>query len=138
MLLMAIGLVSCGPAKLAVDPGITGDPPGLTVRADWNDVNAAAQVAGARVELAMLSLGNGPTEDGRAERRFVFLATDDTEFDLRARQAEPGAGKVIPGPIVLNAQARPKRDRDRESRLLSAMADRLRDLAGKEWAPLDD
>ena len=133
-LLIALG--SCGPATVAINPAIQGDPPGMTVRADWNDVDAAADIAGPQVELAMLSKSLETLPGGMGEHRYMFLATDDTEFDLRVRQAQPGAGVEAPGPLKLTAEGHPRRDPKREATLISAMARRLEDLAGKEWAPV--
>ena len=128
---------SCGPAHVAINPSVNGDPPSLRVAADWNDVNAAAEVAGPQVELAMLSGNESEATPGvAAEKRFVFLATDDTEIDLTVRQSRPGEGESAPGALDMTAAARPRRDREREARLLSAMARRLTDLSDKEWAPV--
>lgn len=136
---IVLAAASCGPTHVAINPSVSGDPPSLRVTADWNDVDAAAEVAGPRVELAMLSSNESEAKPGiAAEKLFVFLATDDTEIDLTVRQSRPGAGETAPGVLDMTAAARPRRDRAREATLLSAMARRLADLAGKEWAPIPE
>lgn len=126
----------CGVARVPIDSAIEGDPPRIVVIGDWNDVDAAVDVAATRAELAPLSDHTLRHTDGTREKRFVLLAADDARAVLRARQATPGAGEAGPGPIEFEAMISPRRDVAREKRLLSAAASRMRDLAGREWAPL--
>lgn len=137
-LLLLVTLAACGATHITINPAIRGDPPTMEVRADWNDVDAAAEVAGPQVELAQLSQSLIELPDGRGQHRYTFLATDDTEYELCVTQAQKGAGVTQPGPLILTANGVRRRDANREALLVSAAANRLLDLAGKEWAPLRD
>ncbi|MBX3410903.1 MAG: hypothetical protein KF859_13590 [Phycisphaeraceae bacterium] len=126
----------CGVARVPIDRAIEGDPPRIVVIGDWNDVDAAVDVAASRAELAPLSEQSTRLRDGTREKRYVLLAADDARALLTVRQGVAGAGEQGPGPIEFEAVMSPRRDEAREKRLLSAAASRLRDLAGREWAPL--
>ncbi len=96
----------------------------MTVLGDWNDVEAAAEVAVRSIEAALVHAEVLP---GR------------TSFELVTATDEPGTLVAVPGvgdQIGLWARVGRFGDRGREGRLLEAMRARLAQLHGVETAPL--
>ncbi|MBL8990728.1 MAG: hypothetical protein JNJ48_04010 [Phycisphaerae bacterium] len=109
----------------------------VSVRADWDDIDAALDVGLLAGECAVVS-------DDRPRRGVVAHAVT---FTLRTIQGEPGtvtfrrqaegpADPRGPEPITGEAVLGRYRDADRERRLLAAVARRLEALAGVDWAPI--
>lgn len=96
----------------------------MTVRGDWDDAEAAAIVAAGQNELAILMVA----PEGDATLVVDLTTVQDEPVRLTARHAEPG---------MIEMEARVSRfgDPGRERALLRSMAKRLRDLAGRDWAP---
>jgi hypothetical protein len=99
----------------------------LMLVADWDDVEPAAIVAASRAELAIVGTRAGDQE---------------ITFQLRTLEGEPGTLRAVrrslaaSGPIHLSANIGLFRELESERRLLQAMAKRLRQLAGVDYAPL--
>jgi hypothetical protein len=119
-----------GPASAARD---TGEASQLVIHADWNDVEGSVQVAIGQAEVATEGLEATP---------------DSYTYSLRSVGAvpgtltitrEPGAPDDKPIPVTLTCRFghfRDKADRAREQRVLEKVAARLRDLAGRDYAPV--
>lgn len=109
----------------------------VTVRADWDDVDAALDVGLLDAECAIVS-------DTRPRRGVRYHTVT---YTLRTIQGEPGtvtfsrsaegpADPRGPEPITAQASIGRYRDADRERRLLASVARRLEALAGVDWAPI--
>lgn len=101
----------------------------VVVRADWDDLDAALELAVRKVEAAVV-VRRDPAP-GRAEFEIV-TATDEPGILTATAGEAPG-----PRPIPIRLEARVGRfgDRDREGRVLQAWRARLEQLAGVDWAP---
>jgi hypothetical protein len=99
------------------------------VTGDWEDVYAAALVAAPTIESAILHR----EED---ERRLVltFTTIDDEPGELTAERLSDSLDR--PGPIRITVRIGLFGNSAREERLIRAIADRLRGLAGRAWAPV--
>jgi hypothetical protein len=113
-----------------------------TVEADWDDVRAALTLAAGKAEVAVESTTRTPTLF-TAELRTIGSAPGRLTV---SRAAGDGAGAgaeggAEPRPELLTITCRIGRFRGeddirRERRLVGVMAARLRDLAGRDYAPL--
>lgn len=107
-------------------------PGRATLTADWNDLDAAADVAAGRAQLAILRA----TSPDPCTRR----------YELTSVRGEPGALTVTrphpcdtPGesiPLTIEATLGRFGDPPRERTLLNAFTSRLADLHGVEFAPI--
>lgn len=103
------------------------------VSGDWKNFYAAAMVSVPRIQAAILSRED--PEDGRT----VVELTTIRELPglLTAERLGPPSDK--PQPIRLTAHiGLIFEDRRAEERLITAVAGRLHELAGREYAPLDE
>lgn len=114
--------------------------PGVTavLWGDWDDVEAAVQVAAGRSEMAIVhvvGLRLNPAEAARVPTRRCV-------FELRTAGDEPvrlefrAASTTDPGDIVAEAHVGRYGDRGREEHVLAEVRRRLADLAGVDWAPI--
>lgn len=133
-------LVGCsspyGGERTLVAPKNPDEPLLGTATGDWNDVEASVEVSLMKTELALLSTTPSVLPSGLKSLKFDLLATDDSIVTLWARQLTAGAGEMESGQIQLETFTRPRRDVQREMRLMEAVIKRLNTLAGVEWAPL--
>jgi hypothetical protein len=130
-----LGTASCAPRgalpvrTLAPTP----NPAVRAVVAEWRDVERAMEIAVRRAELTILDREIGP---------------DSKRFELQSVSAEPGylvATRQSPGPegdgaaitIRLETRIGMFGNPAREQELLRALARRLEQLRGREWAPAD-
>jgi hypothetical protein len=110
-----------------------GDASRIVVEADWNDVEGSVAVALGQAEVA--SEGSTIAPDSYTYALRSVGAIPGTLTITRA----PGAGDDRPAPITLTCRFghfRTGADRQREQRGLGRVAARLRDLAGRDYAPL--
>ena len=104
----------------------------MTVRGDWNDVEAALLVSLQDAETAVL--------DQRAtevEQVFDLLGVEGEPGTLTATRAASEVGNKGPIPIRIECTIGLFGEPQREALLLEAMARRLARLAGVDYAPLD-
>lgn len=98
----------------------------IDVRADWDDLDAAVDVAQEWAELGLLRAKRG-------ERRSVY-----TFITVREEPATLIAERVGGGRIRLSASAgRAGGDEEQSARLLRAVARRLGQLEGVDVAPVE-
>lgn len=129
-------LASCASSQRPEPVDADAPAPAATVRADWNDVDAAVEVACMRANVALLMSEPSITPDRRRSIRYRFLASDDRQYVLVATQAAPVNGVDASGMIELVARGTPDRDLRVERILVRETARRLEHLAGREWAPI--
>ena len=129
-------LASCASSQRPEPVDADAPAPAATVRADWNDVDAAVEVACMRANVALLMSAPSITPDRRRSIRYRFLASDDRQYVLVATQAAPINGVDASGMIDLVARGTPDRDLRVERILVRETARRLEHLAGREWAPI--
>lgn len=120
-----------GPGAGQITAGQT-SPGRAILTADWNDLDAAADVAAGRAQLAILRA----TSPDPCTRR----------YELTSVRGEPGALTVTrphpcdtPGesiPLTIEATLGRFGDPPRERTLLNAFTSRLADLHGVEFAPI--
>ena len=110
--------------------------PARTVRGDWNDIDAAVEVASMRAQVALLMSSPSILPDRRRVVRYRLLASDDRQYVLIATQAAAIDGVDASGLIDLVARGTPDRDLRVERILVRETARRLEHLAGREWAPI--
>jgi hypothetical protein len=104
------------------------------VNGDWDDVYASALVSADVVEGAVLGRESGTGADGLPWARVRILTIDDETGEIVAERIGPPSRS--PGPIRLTARIGTFGNPSREERLIRAVGDRLRELAGREWAPV--
>jgi hypothetical protein len=104
----------------------------MEVVADWEDVEPAMEAAVRQAEMAIVDQSIGAREKS---------------FELRTVAAQPAhlvatlmsdgpAQRNVSVPIRLEAFVGPFGDAEAERALLQAVVARLRQLRGREWAPL--
>lgn len=130
-----VGIAPAGgcAAGRSIEPVKTSGAPGggreTVVTGDWNDVYAAAAVGVPQTEGAITGRS---FEDGREVIRLITIK--DRPGTLVAERL--GARSDHPQPIRLEVRVGYFGDPETEDRILSAVAARLRDLAGVTWAPI--
>lgn len=133
LFLLAIGTAAWGGCESA--PPVQASEGGaarVVVWGDWDDVEPAAIVGASEAEMAILN----QEEPRPGERLFRLVTVLDQPAVLRAvRQSEGGAGGAEP--IELSAEVGRFGDRAQAARLVRATAERLEDLAGVDYRPLD-
>ena len=134
--LAALCLASCAGREPTSKTGADAPIQSRQVVGDWNDLQPAADLGATRGRVAPLNEATGVLEDGRKTMTFTFLANDDRQFVLIATQAARGSGESTSGPIDLLVRGNPYRDAARERAILDGAASRLKQLAGKDWAPI--
>ncbi|MEX2218169.1 MAG: hypothetical protein WD749_05360 [Phycisphaerales bacterium] len=124
------GSAGLGAGSLALEPAPGGGTT-TVVEADWNDVYAAALIALPQIEAAELAV---EAQDSRTVVRFKTI--HEREGTLTAdRPGPPFPPADRPHPFRLTARIGIDGEPEREEALLRATAARLRDLAGRDWAP---
>lgn len=117
-------------------PRTTSTPAGpISFRADWNDLDAAAEVASSEIEATVLRT----SEPEAGLRVFDLRTVSDAPGVLEVRWLD-GAPGLTPGENALvEARCAVGRlgDPRREARLLGALKRRLTQLRGRDAAPLD-
>jgi hypothetical protein len=102
------------------------------VKGDWDDLYAAASVSMTPIEAAILGREQG--EPGDRRERLTLTTIDDEPGELIAERLDRISES--PGPIRLTARIGLFGNPAREERLIRAIGDRLRELAARDWAPL--
>lgn len=128
-----VGLAACASSARPAVATDAASPGTMTIRADWNDVDAAVEIAITRAEMAILRRTAEPA-DQPEQIRFELLTMMDERGVLTVTR-DAGAGDAMI-PIHLEARVGHFGDPAREQVLLRAMADRLEQLAGVDYAPL--
>ena len=102
------------------------------VVANWNDADAAVEVALHQVQMALEHEEISPDE---LERRYYLVTITDepAQLTLRRQTVEPG-----PQPITFEASVGRFGDPARESRLIRAVRHRMKVLVGKTHAPVTE
>lgn len=116
----------------------SGRPPETSLRGDWNDLDAAITSGAKAAELAILERNYSQSPGGERHFSATFLASDDRTFTLEASETSRSKDPATPSRISLTTRGVPSRDLEREERLLEGTAERLKDLAGKDWAPISE
>ncbi|MCC6678679.1 MAG: hypothetical protein IT436_16220 [Phycisphaerales bacterium] len=131
---LAIASIAAGcgstPAPAPRADATATSPTSITVRGDWDDVGPALEVALSRAQMAILT----QTENGPDRLRYDLLTIASDPATLTATRA-PGAGNDLID-IQLEARVGHFGDPQRELDLLTPLAARLRQLAGKDFAPV--
>jgi hypothetical protein len=96
------------------------------VIADWNDVDAAVEVAVKKAEVAL----DGPPRRSQGRTVYPLRTVRDEPGELTVERSE---GDLI---TVSAKLGRFGEDKDREARLVGAVTRRLKDLRGVEHAPI--
>ena len=129
---MLTGLLeACSAGFIKSRPETTPAPSVLEIRADWNDVDAAMQLIVTKAECA--TVDRDEVEGGAI--RYTLITATDEDGSLSATPLAPITRETMP--IRLECQIGPRGDPSRERRLLDALSHRLRQLAGKDWAPAE-
>lgn len=120
-----------GPGAGQITAGDT-SPGRATLTADWNDLDAAADVAVGRAELAIVRT----TCPDPCTRRYELTSVRGEPGTLTITRPAPcdGPGESIP--LTIEAAVGRFGDPQRERTLLSAFTSRLADLHGVEFAPI--
>jgi len=107
-------------------------PGRATLTADWNDLDAAADVAAQRTELVVLRT----TSPDPCTRRYDLLSVSGEPGTLIVTRPHPcdGPGESIP--LTIEATIGRFGDPRRERILLNAFTARLADLHGVDFAPI--
>jgi hypothetical protein len=116
---------------------------GTTLQAvgDWNDIDAAVEVAVKKAELAVVEARDATDERGRAQRVFTLVGLGNEPAELIVT-AKGGAGDksslAQAGPVAMQLSASVGRfgDAAREKTLVNALRARLGQLSGVDFAPL--
>lgn len=119
--LIAVGQPGCASLEPAGPPGPR------TVLADWDDVDAAVEVAVKSAEVAL----DGPPRRSRSRMVYSLRTVSDEPGELVVERA---GGEVL---TVSATIGRFGGDKEREARLVGAVVRRLKQLRGKEWAPVE-
>lgn len=119
-------LVGCGPGFVEREAGPE-EWSQVGARGDWDDLDAALEVAAARVGMAVV--GSSPGEERRA---FELVTAGDEPVSLEISKA-PGAGE---GDLVLRCRVGRFGYDARQAWLLEALGHRLEQLRGVETAPV--
>lgn len=132
-----LALPSCGPATPPPDPSLVsrGSPVRTTVTGDWDDLNASLQVGLTDAECAEVE-----ELKGGVDLRVWRVEAITHEFGTLRIWRDRSKGQNARGSWTLVLEARIGRDGDpeREARLVAGVARRLKELAGVDWAPLDE
>jgi hypothetical protein len=105
----------------------------MVIEADWNDIEGSVAVGIGQAEVA--SEGFTTTPDSYIYSLRSVGAIPGTLTISRA----PGSPDDRPIPLTLSCRFghfRDEADRQRERRVLEKVAARLRDLAGRDYAPI--
>jgi hypothetical protein len=106
------------------------------VRGDWDDLDAAVEVAASKVEMSVLS----STDPSSNPRVFRLVTVTDEPGRLTVRRSPPTRppGASPPAPELFQVEASVGRfgDPQREQALIDAFRRRLEALAGVDFAPL--
>lgn len=124
-------LAACSAGFVKSRPASVSGPSVVEVRADWNDLDAAMQLVVTKAECATVARDE---LDGGVIR-FTLITSTDEDGTLTATPLAPITRESMP--IRLECRFGPSGDPSRERLLLDALARRLRQLAGKDWAPAD-
>ncbi len=131
--LASVAVLLPGCTARRFDPPIPSDGWREIARGDWDDLDAAVEVACMRHEIARVSAADEPTGDAGSRRRVFTLVTAGSEpVSIQAT----GQGVTDPGDIVLTVRVGHFGDERRERAIARTLSRRLRDLAGVTVAPL--
>lgn len=132
---VAVFLPGCAARRF--DPPIASDGWREIARGDWDDLDAAVEVACMRHEIALVSSADVqpaamPGEPGTRARVFTLVNAGSEPVSITAA----GQGTTDPGDIVLTVRVGHFGDERRERAIARTLSRRLRDLAGVTVAPL--
>lgn len=127
-LALLVFLGGCWSAR-AIPAGRVSQP--LEVVADWNDVEAAVLAATGRVEMAFVSQAEAP---GRHVFELRTIRDEPAELVFTCELGALPEGERIP--IRIWCSVGRFGDSGREAQVLRAVAKRLGDLAGVDFAPI--
>jgi hypothetical protein len=127
VLLLGVGCAATPPSK-----GLTTIHTSREVVADWNDVDAAVEVALHQVQMAM---DHTEASSDELEKRFPLWTVTDEPATLTIRREAIGQESQR---LTLEASVGRFGDPARESRLIHAVRHRLKSLAGKTHAPVTE
>lgn len=128
---VAVFLPGCAARRF--DPPIASDGWREIARGDWDDLDAAVEVACMRHEIALVSATDEhPGESGSRRRVFTLVTAGSEPVSITAA----GQRTTDPGDIVLTVGVGHFGDERRERAIARTLSRRLRDLAGVTVAPL--
>lgn len=105
-------------------------PPVREVVADWEDVDAAVELAVRRVEMGLVKGRSTPEE-----RIYSIRTEGDEPVELRVRRLDMNA--TDPQPLRIEARVGRFGNEKREGQLAGAVVRRLTQLRGVDHAPAD-
>ena len=120
-----------GPGAGRITAGDT-SPGRALLTADWNDLDAAADVAVGRAQLAIVST----MSPDPCTRRYELTTVRGEPGALTITRPPPCEGPGESIPLTIEAAIGRFGDPERERTLLSAFTSRLADLHGVEFAPV--
>lgn len=133
----ALAACSSGPGVASPPRSERGFSSTASVQADWNDVEAAVWIGASRAEMTIITWRPGRAEvPAASEQVFQLLAIEGDQLELTATRSSAGADMI---PIELRARYLgivPKAADARMASVLAHTTARLRQLAGRETAPL--
>lgn len=106
----------------------------MHLTADWDDLEAALAVGLPAAEVSPL----GPPVHTADRLDLDIRAVTGERGRFTATRLDPPSADADPVSMRLTCRIGPLGDPQRERRLLRAVADRLTQLKGVDWAPLDD
>lgn len=128
------GLAFCGcsapPPPAPLVDASAASPTSRTIRGDWNDVPAALEVALSRAQMAIIRR----TQDGPDLITYELISIGNDPVILTVARAAGAGDDLID--IQLQARAGHFGDPQLELNLLVPLAQRLSQLAGRDFAPL--
>lgn len=130
LLALAVLAAACSAPARRETPPVLASPVSLTAHGDWNDVDAALEVALTRAQMAILSR----SADGPDRITWQLLSVRDEPAQLTA--ARPPGRTQNPTDITLEARIGHFGDPQREEQFLKYVERRLEQLAGVDYAPL--
>lgn len=125
LMALAWGLGGCVGPSAHVAP-VRSDGTDVVMRGDWDDVGASVQVAAGLCQMAVVA-----SQERENVRDFQLVTTHDepaqVRFERRADQGDFRAWALV-GTFG---------DRVQEGELLTRIRERLEQLAGRDWAPIE-
>lgn len=123
-------------------PGVPNEPPRtagttlpVTVRADWDDLNAAVARAAPKAAAAVLAAGPPADPVPGAERSFRILTIDEQQATVTATLRAPWSRQSGPVLIEITATVGTPNDTPRAAALAGVVAEELKKLAGRLISP---
>ncbi|GEM_PF-1852555 len=136
--IIAAALIALAPACSAVHspksttPAVITGPSTLTIIADWNDIDAASRFAVVSIHAVVTS----SIDESNLRQRITLRQFDGESGSLLAERTNPGISESTS--IQLTANLGRFGDPPDERKFLIALANRLEQLRGVDFAPLPD